>query len=72
MDGQRATYSHLVVQLPFDINFRWSLGYIKFLETRGVCLPGENMVFHSWFVCSQHTVPRNIKLAQTLPSQSTN
>ena len=54
----------IAVQSPFDINFLWPLGYIRKLAF--------GSLFHSWFVCSQHTALTIIKLAQTLPPQGTN
>ena len=62
----RATFSHSAVQPPFDI-----LTFLSHWATLGnqrSGLPGET----SGFVCSQHTAPRNIELAQTQSSQCTN
>ena len=60
--------SYSAFQPPFDpFNFPWSLGYIRKLAFGS---PWGNY-FTPGFVCSQHTAPRNIKLAQTQPSQST-
>ena len=53
---------------PLTFNFPWSLGYIRKLAFGS---PWGNY-FTPGFVCSQHTVPRNIKLAQKQPSQGTN
>ena len=63
----RAAFSYSVVQPPLDINFPWSLGYIRKLAFRSL---GKS--FHLQFVWSQQMVPKNIKLAQTLFSQGTN
>ena len=49
------------IQSSFNINFPWSLAFWS---------PWRNYFTHS-FVCSQHMVSRNIKLAQTPPSQGT-
>ena len=54
--------------LPLTLNFSWSLDYIRELVFGS---PSGNY-FTPSFVCSQHTAPRNIKLAQTQPSQGTN
>ena len=55
-------YSH-----PLTFNFSWSLGYIKKLVFGS---PFGNY-FTPGFVRSQHTAPRNIKHAQTLPFHGT-
>ena len=56
-------FSHtLTFKLP------WSLGYIRKL----VFVSPWGKYFTSSFMCSQHTVPRNSKLAQTPTSQSIN
>ena len=54
------------IQPPFDINLPWSLGYIGIYH---LGLPGETISL--WFV-SQHMPPRNLKFAQTPPSEGTN
>ena len=64
----RATFRFSAFQPPFDINFPWSLGYIRKLVFGS---PWGNY-FTPSFVCSQHTVPRNIELTQTSPSHGTN
>ena len=51
---------------PLTFNFLWSLSYIRKLAF------WSPWVNYFSFVCSQHTAPRNIKLAHTLPSQGTN
>ena len=58
----------LDIQPPYDINFSWSLDYIRKLAF------GSPMInyFTPGFVCSQHAAPKNIKLAQTLSSKGTN
>ena len=53
---------------PFDINFPRSLDYIRKLAFGSPW--GNYIVFHSRFMCSQHTSPRNIKPTQTY--QATN
>ena len=59
-------YSFSAIQPHFDINFPWSLGYIGKLV---FWCPWGNY-FTPGFVCIQLTVPRNIKLALTLPCQA--
>ena len=59
----RVAFSYSAVQPPFDINFPWSLGYMGKLA----CWSAWGNYFIPGFVCSQHTAPRNIQLAQTLP-----
>ena len=63
-----ATFSYLAVQPPIDIELPLTIGLHK--ETCVRFSLGN--YFTPSFVCSQYTVPRNIKLVQTLPSQGTN
>ena len=58
----KATFSYSAVQSPFDINFFWSSGYIMKLAFGSLW----RRYFTPSFVRSQHTVPKNIKLAHTL------
>ena len=53
---------------PLTFNFPWSLCYIRKLAFWS---PWENY-FSPGIECNQHTGPRYIILAQTLPSQGTN
>ena len=58
-------FSYSAFQPPFDIKCLWSLGFIGKLAF-------GSPLGNSRFVRSHHMAPRNIKLAQTLPSQGTN
>ena len=60
----RATFSYSAVQPSIDINLTWWLGYIRKLAFGS---PWGNY-FTPGFVYSQHTAPKNNKLAQTPPS----
>ena len=64
----RATFSYSAVQPLFNINFPWSLDYIRKLAFGS----SWGNYFTPGFVCSQHTAPRNTQLVQAQPSQGTN
>ena len=61
----RAAFNYSDVQASFD---KLWLDYIYKLAFGS---PWRNY-FNAGFICSQHTAPRNIKLAQTPPSQGSN
>ena len=63
-----AAFSNSDMQPPIEMSFPWPLCYIRKLAFR---FPQGNY-FTLSFVCSQHTTLRNIKFAQTPPSQGTN
>ena len=63
MVGPRSAFQPFSHLLTVTFNFPWSLAYIRKLAFGPPC--------GNYFVCSQHTAPKNTTLAQTQLSQGT-